>query len=193
MPAPPGWNGLRLLFAVAWSAARGPVDPHPLRERLLTLIRRIPGIRFSRVWKEVEATRGTAKYHIQMLERAQAIRAVRERGVTRLYPAQIDHAQQQVFAVLWRGRVLEVVRFILEHPFVGQAELTERLNISRKVLRGYVDLLIGQDLLQEDRGPHSRHYVATPKLARLVERLDQAGEGGNAQMGPDAPGGESRP
>lgn len=192
MPLPPGRNPLRVLFAVAWSAAAGPIEPHPLRERLLALIRRLPGIRFSNVWKEARANRGTAKYHIQMLERAEEIQAVREKGVTRFYAKQVDATEQQVFAVLWRGRVLEVVRFILEHPSIGQAELTERLDISRKVLRGYVDLLVEQGLLQEDRGPHSRNYLATSKLVRVVDRLDRGHEGGNTEMGHPAPGGEDR-
>ncbi len=190
MPGRPSAGSIQLLLAVAFGAPLPPVGPHPLREKLLALIRRIPGVRFSTVWRELQANRGTATYHVQMLERANEIRAVRDRGLTRLYAVQTAPRDQAAFAILWRGRVLEVVRVIIENPSIGQTELTKRLRISRKVLREYVDLLVEQGLLREDRGPHSRRYVATSDLIRLVERVDRGEFVGNAEMGRAAQGGE---
>lgn len=144
-----------------------------LRERLLGFIRLRPGARLSRISQELQANLGTAKYHLAFLERVGAVRVVRERGNTRYFPPYARREELPLFAVLLRGRVIEVAREIMASPGVGQNALVRRLGISRKVFREYADLLTERSLLIERKGNHTRHYYPTERLQDLVGKLEE--------------------
>lgn len=176
--------GVILGFARARNPKRPiPTDAHPLRRRLIDLIRRKPGLRPSKLSDELDANRGTAKYHLIMLERAQLVHAVRAKRVTRYFPADLPPGERPLYALLLRGRVLEVASLIAKNPGISQRELTSTLGLSRKVFRRYADLLVERELLNEVREPHLRRYYATPGLESIIGRLTSSETSGKEEMG----------
>lgn len=162
---------LALGFAWLGNSARDQVTKHPLRRRLLDMVRRRPGVRMAEIWQTLEANRGTAKYHLLILERANAVEAVRTKRITRYFPSGVGPDERSLLALLLRGRVMELVRAITRNPGFSQRELTGSLAMSRKVFRRYVDLLIESRLLNEIHEPHLRRYYPTHRLDDALQRI----------------------
>ena len=168
-----------------------PERRNPLRERLLDLIRRTPGVRLSTLWKTTQANRGTARYHLLMLERTQEVEARREaKNLTRYFPKGCTPQELVLLSLLRRGRVLDVVKEILKQPGITQREITERLLLSRKVFRSYADLLLREELLREVREANQKRYFPTERLIETFDRVDVGAPRDNEQK--HAPGGIPR-
>lgn len=138
---------------------------------------RRPGLRFKALWRTLQANRGTARYHLHILEKTGVVRAVHDAGSTRFFPAGTDPARLSLMAVLLRGRVLEVAQAVRANPGIRQRDLTDKLPISRKVFRTYADLMVAAGLVEETHEPHQRRYFPTPQLDELLHALE---------AGPDA-------
>lgn len=171
-----------------------PVDAHPLRKRLLNLIRRKPGIQLTTLWRQLDANRKTTKYHLLILEKSNAIHAVAREKQTRFFPASVPLEERHMRSVLLRGRILEMSQEIARNPGIMQKDLGDALKISRKVMRHYADLLVEQGLLEEIVDGHERRYFATDRLRQLlpdVSEISQPDE--KAQSDTDVPGDAGSP
>jgi predicted transcriptional regulator len=144
---------------------------HPVRRSILDLIRRRPGSRLSTIWRAFTTNRGTAQYHLLVLERVGAVRAVRDGQATRYFPSDVGPGQLPGLALLLRGRVMEVARAVLEEPGISQRRLTKILPISRKVFREYADRLAEMGLVTEVRDAKVKRYFPTPRLGQMVGQL----------------------
>lgn len=151
---------------------------HPVRRGIFDLIRRRPGARLNTIWRAFSTNRGTAQYHLVVLERVGVIQAVREGQATRYFPSGMEMGEIPGLALLLRGRVLEVARAVLREPGISQRRLTRLLPISRKVFREYANRLTALDLLAEVRDAKVKRYFPTPRLHQMVDRLgDPVGQG----------------
>ena len=169
-------------------------EEHPLRRRLLNLIRRRPGVRLSALWKQLDANRKTTAYHLMILARANTIDAVMLDKQVRFFPTGLPLEERHVRSVLLRGRVLEMSQEIARNPGILQKDLGDALKISRKVMRRYVDLLVEQGLLKEVVDGHGRRYFATERLTQAlpdVSGLSQTDD--KAQSDADVPGSARSP
>ncbi|HEX9816799.1 MAG TPA: hypothetical protein VGB18_07455, partial [Candidatus Thermoplasmatota archaeon] len=63
----PSTMGLVVALSKRARKEKPPVDAHPLRKRLLNLIRRRPGIQMVALWKQLDTNRKTTKYHLLIL------------------------------------------------------------------------------------------------------------------------------
>lgn len=185
-----------LPLALSWQAGRRNehATRHPLRRRLFEIIWRRPGVRLATLWQMLNANRGTAKYHLMILERAHAVTAVRAKRITRYFPSHMSPAERSLASLLLRGRVLDMVRAVVRRPGISQHELGTTLRMSRKVLREYANLLLQHGLVEEARGPHSRRYYATPRLDEALRTVSpEAREEANTKEAPGAAGGGDSP
>lgn len=84
---------------------------------------------------------------------------------------------------------MEVARAVLHEPGIAQRELTGQVEISRRVFREYADLLIGEELLREERQSRTKRYFPTPRLKEAYKALSSGRGGasaGNPEMGGSA-------
>jgi predicted transcriptional regulator len=151
------------------SPERAPLNP--IRRKLIELIQERPGARLLDLWQEMRSHRGTAHYHLEILERVGAVQSFHRDGATRYFPGSYSPLEARQMTLLMRGYVLEVVREILEHPGIAQEDILHTVDISRKVFRAYADALKHEGLLEERRDGRAKRYSATPELSRLYERL----------------------
>lgn len=170
-----GWLAALLPFSLSYLPADEDLledEKHPLRRRLLKLVRERPGSRLSELWQTLRANRGTAQYHLLMLERAGLVVAHRVVRATRYFPPGSNEERLSLVALLLRGRVLEVAGMISRHPGISQQELTARLPMSRRVFRTYANLLVSSGLLEERRHVHSKRYFPGPGLGPILGQLE---------------------
>jgi len=160
------------------------------RGRILDALRHDPGKNLQRICDELGMKRGTASYHLYVLERAGAIGRHSSPYTTHFFPRQATEEERTGLTLLRRERAYEVVHKILERPGIRQKELLREIGMSRKVFRAYLQGFEQEGLLLvRSHGSH-RHYTPTAKLIKLVDMLGWNGDDPSAANAPTPP---SRP
>lgn len=140
---------------------------HSLRKRIMDLLENEPGLSKAQIQKRLGCSWSTLQHHARLLQKEQFITGVRVGHRTRFVAgAHRDNAES--LAVLMRGRTREFVKAVLSRPGLIQREATRDLDLSRKVLRRYVDRLTKAGLLQEVRDDGVCRYHPTNVLHRVV-------------------------
>lgn len=151
----------------------------PTRRRILTLIQTNPGIKISRLCQEAEAGWGTVKYHLHLLQKSGLVVSRAKGRDCLLFPHDYPVAALEVVETMRQGRAGTLAREIARTPGANQKQLCERVRLTRKIIRRYVELLAQADLVTEERDAQYQRYYPRP---RLVEHL-----GPEPQPTPDGP------
>lgn len=174
--------GFLSLFFARGMVQRSATQPenlrlHPLRERIVDMIRREPGKNITGILRELGSTWGTVQHHLYLLERAGILSSSSHGREHHYFHGQPEDADRRRLALLRRGRVPQLVQLVAQEPGRMQQELTKQLGMSRKVFREYIDLLVQAELIQEVREAKVRRYYATARLQRIVSGEEASGEG----------------
>ena len=139
MPAPP---------AARVPAAR---DGPATRDRILGLVRTQPGLHKMAVCRALGLSWGTVSYHVRRLVRAREISANSPRGrEVRLFAAGVDEQQRRWITALRDGLDPALVDHLDRAPDSGLAQMSEALNVSRRIIQRHLGLLDQGGLLMSD-------------------------------------------
>ncbi len=156
-------------FVWAFAQVQEPRRIHPTRRRILAIVEAEPGITLTQLRSHVGCSWGTIHYHTQKLERQEQVRSEPVGRSRRFFLGSTSDDARRGVAALRTGRIRELVQAILDRPGAVQKELTGDLNLSRKVMRGYVDHLVDAGLVLERHHPRTRTYHPTDALHALLE------------------------
>lgn len=149
-------------------ARRRPVKDHPTRKQILDLLSDRPGRSISELCRAIGAGWGTVQHHLYLLGKTGMIRSVMQGRNHRFFNGKDAVKQLSDVALLMRGRVRQLANAVVEEPGVGQRKLTDSIAMSRKVFRQYVNLLLQQGLVMEERRSKFRFYYPTGALRELL-------------------------
>lgn len=141
---------------------------HPTRSRILDLIRRGPGTTMGSLSQGLGIPRGTAAYHLRLLERIGVLDSHWTGHTRHFYAAGASVEDRKGIAALHRQRALEIVHTVRARPGIGQRELLALIGMKRKVFRSYARSLVEAGLLDERRQGRYRVYASTERLERLL-------------------------
>lgn len=164
-----------LLVGIGLGFRSRPTDAkteHPVRRRILELIRRRLGINEACLEKEIGLKRAAVRYHLKFLVQHDLLLRRPVGRETHYFPPGVDPRKMDQFATANHGRAQNVLREIVKDPGIPQWELAERVKMTRKILRQYLDLLAEQDLVLERRDSRAQRYYPNPGLdGRLREQV----------------------
>jgi predicted transcriptional regulator len=147
---------------------------HPLQARIRDAVRLRPGIMTQDLATELGCNRSTLRYHLALMQEGGVLRAVFFSQRSRFFLAEVDPQAQDALAVLQRGRTWDLARQVAENPGLPQCDLTDGLQMSRKVMRKYLDRLVKHGLVEEvDDAPYLTYYP-TRGLHKMVAAWDPA-------------------
>lgn len=146
---------------------------HPLRAQILAAITQRRGLLVQDLQRELACSRSTLRHHLTMLTSEGLVQAMQFRHQTRLFPAGMDTREQQSLSVLMRGRTWELARRVVETPGTPQSGLTTGLQMTRKLVRKYLDRLVEQSLVQERSLPPFRTYYPTEHLLAAMAEIER--------------------
>ncbi|HEX2066100.1 MAG TPA: winged helix-turn-helix transcriptional regulator [Candidatus Thermoplasmatota archaeon] len=152
----------------------GRVLKHPLRALIRQAVERNPGMVPQDLATQLGCNRSTVRYHITRMQAAGIVRVVSHNQRAHVFPATMAAACQDALAVLQRGRTWDLARQVAQHPGLPQCDLTTNLNMSRKILRKYMDRLLRHGLIEEVDEPPFLTYYPTQALQAMVEAWDPA-------------------
>lgn len=141
----------------------------PVRNRLMRLIRRNPGIHASEMCRETGEAWGTVQYHLSLLQRNEMVMSMEAGRTKRFYPPDAAGARLEMVSLLDQGRRGEIARFILENPGMRQVDVCKAVSVSRKTFRASVADLVGAGLVAEHKGLQTNRYFPDDSLAPLLE------------------------
>lgn len=156
----------------------------PTRKQLDREIRRRPGKNLRGLCESLGLRRGTAEYHVYMMEQGGQIASVRLGRERRFYAIDLEPRFRWLASVLLQGRTLALAQAISADPGAYQKEIAVKLGMSRKVFRGYADRLVSEGLITEERMSRFNRYFPTDLLGYVLQEIeDSAGDNiGGASM-----------
>ncbi|MEA3203509.1 MAG: hypothetical protein QOI63_1184 [Thermoplasmata archaeon] len=167
---------LQPLFAPLWGTVKdrapGRVLKHPLRMRIRDAVQQSPGILPQTLAAKLDCNRSTVRYHVSRMQTAGILRVVSYNQRAHLFLSTMTSADQDALAVLQRGRTWDLARQVAQNPGQPQCDLTTNLNMSRKILRKYVDRLLQKGLIKEVDDPPFLTYFPTQSLQAMVDLWD---------------------
>jgi len=106
-----------------------------------------PGIHFNGIMKEYDIPAGVATYHLDVLERENFIKSLRDGRLKRFYSthAKVHNGKLRKTPEEVRVALIELVR---ENPGISQMELIQGLGIERKTVSYHLAVLVKEDLLE---------------------------------------------
>jgi predicted transcriptional regulator len=180
--------GLSALAMVRHSKTRPEnLDKHPVRRRILDIVRRKPGAIASELCRSLDMEWGTIQYHLHLLESAQLLESVAMGRDRNFFVPDLSNEMQRRFAILRRGRVPDVVQAVADEPGINQRGLSRRIDMSRKVVREYVNLLEAEGLLATQHQGGRVAYFPTNQLYEFLRSGDATALGA-ADAALDGPG-----
>lgn len=163
------------------------LNRHPIRKRILQLLRLRPGLNISRLCNETGAKWGAMQYHLYLLERSGLVESTASARDRNFFPSDLSPEHVRRLAVLRRGRVEAVARAILQGPGNSAAGLSRQTAAARRVVRHYLELMAREGLVEARSGAARKTWYPTPLLANYLG----AGEAPEAPS--DGPEGPSMP
>lgn len=152
------------------------VTEHPIRQGILNVLRKMPGANLVEVCRRLDSHRGTVSHHMYLLERSDHVSSLPQGRERRFFIKDEYDGTRSKISLLRQKRARTLVRLIMENPGIVQKDLARRAELTRKVLRRYVDLLAAEDLLREVPRSRTRRYFPTATLHEVLPMIDASAE-----------------
>lgn len=144
------------------------------RERILSAVRRSPGIHLREAARRTGMPLGTVVYHMGRLVDSGALGIRRDGGFTRFFVADAGGARErEVISVLRHGVALAIARSLLDSPGATQAALALVLGAGRSTVSETLARMEAAGVVEWRAGLSERTYrvVESQGTAEAVGRL----------------------
>ncbi len=161
------WPALRfaaaqgLVFVIGYAKVRGAKTlNHPMRERLVELIRSNPGITAPEMHKQVEGGWTTVVYHLRVLEREKFVSSTVDGRYRRFFERDsVEPSRRGRLGVLRNERTRSILDRIRRDPGVAHGRLAKDAGVSMPAVYWHIDRLETVGLVGRDKvGRTVRYY-----------------------------------
>lgn len=160
---------------------------HPTQGAILDLLDEEPGLNHTEICEQLNLARGTAQYHLRELEDDDRIHQVSSGRETHYFRTTVPRDKAEKVATLRAGRAMEILDAVQQEEGMMQQELLESIGMTRKVLRGHVDRLAEEQLVEETAVGRKRRYFLTETYEDLEGLLRNETESGSPVGDGDQP------
>jgi hypothetical protein len=138
---------------------------NPNRDCILTLVRREPGIHFSRIKAGINKESRTVQWHLKMLEKFDFIREERFGNNVVYFDLLQDKQYDRLHYYLHKDGAPAILKAILAHPGIPLVNLIDLLQMPRSTLARKIKVLIDEDFV-------SASYTANQEMSlAIVDRF----------------------
>jgi predicted transcriptional regulator len=144
------------------------------RERVVSKIRKQPGIHFNELVRTLDLAPGQVQYHLKKLRRSAAVVEEPLYGKTHYYTTAYGEWERRALAVLRRETARGILVCLLTNGRSRPGAVAERLDVARSTLEWHLDHLVEQDLVEKERDQRNHvtlsvlHPEETARMLRLV-------------------------
>lgn len=142
----------------------------PRRLEILSFIKANPGLHFRKLLKEMSLTRGTLGYHLERLQSAGLLRAVKKRGRIHYFAAGSPYSAEKETLIITMNN--DARRGIITQIFLNGGahteELAEESGLSKATVYTHVKYLEHQGIVMSEREGRYVRYTLTDNYARML-------------------------
>ena len=153
-----------------------PLD-NEIRLRILEFVKRNPGARFINIVRETGINRGTALYHLGVLEYFDMISKFRSGGYTLYFQNNGMYSSREkiVSLVLQEPTQRHIVEFLSKNEGATRGELANALDLSGSTITWHTAILKKYAIIQiEKDGAKKKHYL-NKEILPIIKRLSRNG------------------
>lgn len=138
---------------------------HPVRSDVVDVATRLPGVQLPDVVRSVDASSGSVRYHVRVLEREGHLATATVWGATRLYPADVDESAFELHAALRDDSRSSVLRAIEGTDPAIPTSIAEQIDRAPSTVSHHLSLLEDADLVERERSGQSVHVSLAPEVS----------------------------
>jgi len=120
---------------------------NPYRKQILELVKREPGLHFSRIKACINKESRTVQWHLRMLEKFDFIREERFGNNVVYFDFLQDKQHDRLHYYLHKEGAPAILMAILNHPGITIAELIEQLQMPRSTLARKINVLVVEGIV----------------------------------------------
>lgn len=138
---------------------------HPVRSDVVDVATRLPGVKLPDVVRSVDASSGSVRYHVRVLEREDHLATATVWGATRLYPADVEESTFELHAALRDDSRSSVLRAIEGADPATPTSIAEQIDRAPSTVSHHLSLLENADLVERERSGQSVHVSLAPEVS----------------------------
>jgi len=144
-----------------------------IRSEICGIIRTNPGIHQNALVDKINASRGTVRYHLGILEDFNMINTYNAGGYTRYFPAQgaFDEDAQIFMAFLAQDTSRKIIEFLMENSEATREEIAEMLMVTPSTVSWYMKRMEKAGIILARRTFHKKKYTLKAKYNWVVTNL----------------------
>jgi predicted transcriptional regulator len=119
------------------------------RKIIYDYINKYPGIHLSGLFKNLNMSRGTIRYHLKYLEQRELIIIKKENGYNRYYSKNESSAKfKEILSVVRRRTPRNIILTILIHTGASQKEIADELGRHPTTIYAHIQELVERDIIE---------------------------------------------
>lgn len=144
------------------------------REKIFDLIRSRPGIYFSEISRETGINRGTARYHVDILEKENLIVSYNTKGKVRFFMknSTYDEKEMKLISILKNDISRKIICEILRCQPVNNNSLAEKLGVSASTVSWHVKYLKEQGIILISKHGKNNIYNIGHDYCHIIKDAD---------------------
>lgn len=150
-----------------------------MREAIVDVIERFPGIHFRGLVRELDTSTALARYHLDALVEADRVRSYRVGGYVRYFPSEtyeeLTREEKETLNVLRQEKPLQIVLSLFEMGPMQHKDLHRMMDCSKGTLTYHVDKLVDAGLVHRAKGQGFR-LADREEVRRLLARFEPASD-----------------
>lgn len=163
---------------------------HEVRASIMNYLGTNRSASISELCRNVNIPWGVAQHHLYVLKRAGLVHSAQYGRTHVFFRKEESRDGADLLALMRSARAKQIVEQVVTQPGLRQKDLCDKLNLTRKVFRHHINLLVSAGLIMESKGGAVRMYQPTD-LSR--ERISSVANTPTPAPVPEIPGSTTGP
>lgn len=142
------------------------------RLSMYTFIKRNPGVYFRELISELKINKGTAEYHLKILEMAGLITSVQNKAYKRYFlnNSTFSSSEQAVLSALRENMPRKILLTLLKNPGLSHREIATAIGISRPTVVSHMKTMAKNGIVKSEHASVTLKHHISPEILLIVQK-----------------------
>lgn len=147
------------------------------RKKIFEVVRKFAGCHFREIGRKSGLPTGTVKYHLAYLAKHELVREERDKNNVRYFPKEFTLGSQKLLSLLRKGKVREIILFILQNPGCNHNQIVSAVHVSPSTVSWHLRTLEESGVVgsrKEGRKTFYRLVINEEEIISLLTTYQQS-------------------
>ncbi len=142
------------------------------RLKMYNFIRDNPGIYFRELIEQLRINKGTAEYHLKILEMAGLITSLQNKAYKRYFlnDSTFSNSDQAVLSTLREDTPRKIIVTLLKNPGLSHGEIANAVGISRSTVIWHMKTLTKYGIVKSEYASITLKHHISPEILQIVQK-----------------------